>query len=262
MASVELKNVSKIFRQKKGEDVHAVRDLNLTIADKELVVLLGPSGCGKTTVLRLIAGSEEASSGTISINGTATNDVPPQDRDIAMVFQRDALYPHMTVCENMAFGLKLRRVAKSEICARINSAAEMLSIAPLLDRYPRALSGGERQRAALGRALVRKPKVLLLDEPLSQLDRPLRAQLRKEISRLHVQLGLTMLYVTHDQSEALALTSSRQHPDGILENPNAYSTPSTRLALMRAGSIEQVSDAQTLLKHPANDFVADFFSPE
>ena len=262
MASVELKNVSKTFRQKKGENVHAVRDLNLTISDKELVVLLGPSGCGKTTTLRLIAGLEEISSGTILINGTTVNQIPPHDRDIAMVFQRDALYPHMTVFENMSFGLKLRRVAKSEIRVRVNSTAEMLGIAPLLDRYPRALSGGERQRAALGRALVRKPKVLLLDEPLSQLDRPLRAQLRKEISRLHAQLGLTMLYVTHDQSEALAMTTCRQHPAGIPQSADIAPKPSTRLALMRAGSIEQVADAQTLLEHPANDFVASFFSPE
>jgi multiple sugar transport system ATP-binding protein len=261
MARVELKNLSKIFRQKKGEDVHAVRDLNLTIADKELVVLLGPSGCGKTTTLRLIAGLEEVLSGTILINGTAMNEVPTQDRDIAMVFQRDALYPHMTVFENMAFGLKLRRVAKSEIHARINSTAEMLGIAPLLHRHPRALSGGERQRAALGRALARKPNLLLLDEPLSQLDRPLRAQLRKEISRLHTQLGLTMLYVTHDQAEALALTSC-QLPAGVSNNPSPNSTASTRLALMRAGAIEQAGDSHTLLSHPANAFVANFFNAE
>jgi multiple sugar transport system ATP-binding protein len=262
MARVELKNVSKTFRQKQSGDVHAVRDLNLTIADKELVVLLGPSGCGKTTTLRLIAGLEEVSSGNISINDAPMNKVPPQDRDVAMVFQRDALYPHMTVFENMAFGLKLRRIAKPEIRSRVNSTAEMLGIAPLLDRYPRALSGGERQRAALGRALARKPNLLLLDEPLSQLDRPLRAQLRKEISRLHAQLGLTMLYVTHDQSEALALTACRQHPAGVSQNPVSTSTPSTRLALMRLGSIEQVGDSQTLLKHPANAFVADFFGAE
>jgi multiple sugar transport system ATP-binding protein len=262
MARVELKNVSKIFRPKSGEAVHAVRDLNLTIADKELVVLLGPSGCGKTTTLRLIAGLEEVSSGNISINDAPMNKVPPQDRDIAMVFQRDALYPHMTVFENMAFGLKLRRIAKPEIRSRVNSTAEMLGIAPLLDRYPRALSGGERQRAALGRALARKPNLLLLDEPLSQLDRPLRAQLRKEISRLHAQLGLTMLYVTHDQSEALALTACRPPPAGISEGPSPDFTSLTRLALMRSGSIEQAGDSQTLLKNPANAFVADFFSAE
>ena len=262
MAAVELKSISKIFRQKEGEDVHAVRDLDLTIADRELVVLLGPSGCGKTTTLRLIAGLEEVSSGTISIDGTAVNKVPPQDRDIAMVFQRDALYPHMTVFENMAFGLKLRRVAKSEIHARINSTAEIFGMAPLLHRHPRALSGGERQRAALARALARKPKVLLLDEPLSQLDRPLRAQLRKEISRLHAQLGLTMLYVTHDQSEALALTTCRQHPAGVSQNADVAPISDIRLALMRAGSIEQVGNSQTLLEQPANDFVASFFRPE
>jgi multiple sugar transport system ATP-binding protein len=260
MAAVELTNVSKIFRQKKSGDVYAVRNLNLAIADKELLVLLGPSGCGKTTTLRLIAGLEEISSGTLLIDGAAMNKVPPQDRDIAMVFQRDALYPHMTVFENMAFGLKLRRVANSVIHSRVNSTAEMLGISPLLGRFPRALSGGERQRAALGRALVRESKVLLLDEPLSQLDRPLRTQLRKEISRLHAQLGLTMLYVTHDQSEALALTMCRQGPMGIPHD--AKPLPLTRLALMRAGSIEQVGDSQTLLEHPANDFVANFFSAE
>ncbi len=262
MASVELKNVSKTFRQKNAEDVHAIHDLNLTIADKELLVLVGPSGCGKTTTLRLIAGLEEISSGNISINGTPMNKVPPQDRNIAMVFQRDALYPHMTVFENMAFGLKLRRVSQSEILSRVHATAELLSIAPLLDRHPRALSGGERQRAALGRALVREPNVMLLDEPLSQLDRPLRAQLRREISKLHAQLGLTMLYVTHDQSEALALTSCRQNPAGAFENPSPSSTPSTRMALMRAGSIEQAGDSQTLLNQPASEFVASFFKAD
>jgi multiple sugar transport system ATP-binding protein len=242
MASVELRNVCKIFRQKSGEDVHAVRDLNLTIADKELVVLLGPSGCGKTTTLRIIAGLEEVSSGTISINGAAMNEIPPQDRDIAMVFQRDALYPHMTVFENMAFGLKLRRVPKSEIRARVHSTAEMLSVSLLLDRYPRALSGGERQRAALGRALARKPKVLLLDEPLSQLDRQLRAQLRIEIARIHQTLNTTMLYVTHDQLEATTLGQ--------------------RIAVMNEGGIQQVADPVTLRRQPANRFVAEFFGIE
>jgi multiple sugar transport system ATP-binding protein len=238
MASVELRNVCKIFRQKKGEDIHAVRDLNLTIADKELVVLLGPSGCGKTTTLRIIAGLEEVSSGTISINGAAMNEIPPQNRDIAMVFQRDALYPHMTVFENMAFGLKLRRVPKSEIRTRVHSTAEMLGIAPLLDRYPRALSGGERQRAALGRALVRKPKVLLLDEPLSQLDRPLRMQLRDEFLRIHHALGVTMLYVTHDQTEAMTIGQ--------------------RIAVMNEGVIQQIADPINLHRQPANRFVAEF----
>jgi len=242
MASVELKNVCKIFRQKKGEELHAVRDLNFKIADKELVVILGPSGCGKTTTLRLIAGLEEVSSGTISIDGAAVNEVPPQDRDIAMVFQRDALYPHMTVFENMAFGLKLRRIAKSEIRTRVNSTAEMLGIAHMLDRYPRALSGGERQRTGLGRALVRKPKVLLLDEPLSQLDRPLRIQLRSEIARIHQTLGTTMLYVTHDQNEAMTLGQ--------------------RIAVMNEGIIQQIADPITLQRQPINRFVAEFLAPD
>ena len=240
MATVELKNVSKIFRQKGGDEVHAVRDLNLTIADKELVVLLGPSGCGKTTALRLIAGLETVSAGDITIDGANMNEVPPQDRDIAMVFQRDALYPHMTVFENMAFGLTLRKISKPEIKTRVQSAAETLGIASLLARHPRALSGGERQRTALGRALVRKPKVLLLDEPLSQLDRPLRAQLRTEIARVQRSLGITMLYVTHDQREAATL--------------------GRRIAVMNEGVLQQVAELETLQHHPANRFVAEFLS--
>ena len=238
MATVELKNVSKVFRQKAGDEVHAVRDLNLAIADQELVVLLGPSGCGKTTTLRLIAGLETVSTGSIAIDGAKINGEPPQDRDIAMVFQRDALYPHMTVFENMAFGLSLRKISKVEIEARVKSIAETLGIVALLARYPRALSGGERQRAALGRALVRKPKVLLLDEPLSQLDRPLRAQLRAEIARLQQSLGITMLYVTHDECEAVRFGG--------------------RIAVMNEGVLQQVADSDTLQRHPANRFVAEF----
>jgi multiple sugar transport system ATP-binding protein len=240
MAVVELQNLSKIFCQKKGEEVHAVRHLNLSIAAGELLVLVGPSGCGKTTTLRLIAGLEEPSSGTITINETAVNQVPPQDRDVAMVFQRDALYPHMTVFQNMAFGLTLRRVAKAEIETRVNSTAEMLGIAPLLHRHPRALSGGERQRAALGRAIVRRPKILLLDEPLSHLDAPMRAQLRAEIIQLHRELCATILYVTHDQAEALALGQ--------------------RIAVMKDGALQQVGDPPTLQTQPANSFVADFLN--
>lgn len=240
MATLELKNVSKIFRQKGGDEVYAVRDLNLSIADKELVVLLGPSGCGKTTTLRLIAGLEAVSAGVITINGADVNEVPPQDRDIAMVFQRDALYPHMTVFENMAFGLTLRKISKPEIETRVQSTAETLGITSLLARYPRALSGGERQRTALGRALVRKPQLLLLDEPLSQLDRPLRAQLRAEIARVQQSLAITMLYVTHDQAEAVALGQ--------------------RIAVMNEGALQQVADSNTLQRHPANHFVTQFLS--
>jgi ABC-type sugar transport system ATPase subunit len=243
MASVELKNVSKAFRLPTGEEVRAINNLNLSIHDGELLVLIGPSGCGKTTTLRLIAGLEEISSGQILINGQPVNGVPPQNRDLAMVFQRDALYPHMTVFENLAFGLELRKLSRDEIQSRIESTAARLGISPLLHRHPRALSGGERQRAALGRALVRQPKILLLDEPLSHLDAPLRAQLRREISQLHTQLGLTMLYVTHEQLEARALATN----------------PSARLAVMRAGAIEQVGAARSLLEDPANEFVADFF---
>jgi multiple sugar transport system ATP-binding protein len=249
MASVELKNVSKTFRLPTGEDVRAINHLNLTVNDGELLVLVGPSGCGKTTTLRLIAGLEKISSGQILIGGQLVNGVPPQDRNLAMVFQRDALYPHMTVFENLAFGLELRKLPHEEIHSRIESTADALGITPLLRRHPRALSGGERQRAALGRALVRQPRILLLDEPLSHLDAPLRAQLRREISQLHAKLSLTMLYVTHDQKEALALTTHQA----------ANKTPPARLALMRAGAVEQLCDAQSLLDNPANDFVANFF---
>ena len=239
MARVELSNVCKVFHPKKGETVRAVTDLNLTIADGELVVLVGSSGCGKTTTLRLIAGLEELSSGSITIDGVAMNRVPPQDRDLAMVFQRDALYPHMTVFENMAFGLQLRKFPKEEIKARVQQTAITLGIAALLHRFPRALSGGQRQRAALGRAIVRRPKVFLLDEPLSSLDRPKRAEMRAEILRLHRELGATMLYVTHDQSEALALGQ--------------------RLVVMNEGVVQQIADPRTLREKPANDFVTEFF---
>jgi multiple sugar transport system ATP-binding protein len=241
MASVELKAVSKSFRPERDKEIHAVRHLDLNVADGELLVLVGPSGSGKTTVLRLIAGLEEPSSGEILINGLPTAGSPPQDRDIAMVFQRDALYPHMTVFENMAFGLRLRKVRKAEIATRVEATAGMLGIVPLLQRHPRQLSGGERQRAALGRALVRQPKVLLLDEPLSHLDAPLRTQLRAEIATLHQQLRLTTLYVTHDQAEAFAFGQ--------------------RIAVMNHGKIEQVGDVSALRTRPANPFVADFLKP-
>jgi multiple sugar transport system ATP-binding protein len=238
MASVELKKVSKVFRQKSGAEIYALNDLSLIVADKELVVLVGPSGCGKTTTLRLIAGLEEPSAGAISIGNIVMNEVRPQDRDVAMVFQRDALYPHMTVFENMAFGLELRQVAKAEIETRVKSAASTLGIPSLLDRHPRDLSGGQRQRAALGRAVVRNPKVLLLDEPLSNLDAPLRTQMRAEISRIHRRVGTTMLYVTHDQAEAMTLGG--------------------RVAVMREGAIQQIADPITLYHQPADMFVAGF----
>ena len=238
MAKVELKSVGKVFRGRRGEELHAVRNLNLTIADHELLVIVGPSGCGKTTLLRLIAGLEDVSSGIIAIDGAAMNSVAPQDRDLAMVFQRDALYPHMTVFENLAFGLQLRKTPQVEIQNRVRETAALLGLSALLDRFPRALSGGERQRVALGRALIRKPQVLLLDEPLSQLDAPLRAQLRAEIARLHQQLGTTMIYVTHDQAEAMTLGQ--------------------RLAVMNEGALQQVAEPRTLVEHPANQFVADF----
>jgi multiple sugar transport system ATP-binding protein len=240
LASVELRNLSKSFHARNGEAVRAVSDLNLTVSDGELLTLVGPSGCGKTTTLRLIAGLEQPSSGTVCIGGAAMNKIPPQERDVAMVFQKDALYPHMTVFQNMAFGLQLRRVPKSETKTRVEQTAEMLGLASMLQRYPRTLSGGQRQRAALGRAIVRRPKVFLLDEPLSHLDAPLRTQLRAEILRLHKQLGATMLYVTHDQAEAVALGS--------------------RIAVMKGGSLQQVADVATLRMQPANSFVSEFFS--
>ncbi len=216
MAEVKLDNVSKVYDGK----VTAVRDVTLQIHDKEFVVLVGPSGCGKSTVLRMIAGLEEISGGTISIDGKVVNDVAPKDRDIAMVFQNYALYPHMTVYENLAFGLKLRKYDKTEIEQRVNDAARILGIDSYLDRKPKALSGGQRQRVALGRAIVRQPKVFLFDEPLSNLDANLRVQMRTEISRLHHRLQTTMIYVTHDQIEAMSMGD--------------------RIVVMRDGVVQQV----------------------
>ncbi len=238
MASVVLKNVMRKF-----DKVIAVTDFNLEIKDKEFVVFVGPSGCGKTTTLRMIAGLEEISAGEIYIDGKLVNDVLAKDRDIAMVFQNYALYPHMTVFENMAFGLKLMKTPKDEIKARVNEAAKILDIEHLLDRKPKALSGGQRQRVALGRAIVRKPKVFLMDEPLSNLDAKLRFQMRAQISKLHKELQTTFIYVTHDQTEAM--------------------TMGTVIVVMKDGYIQQVDSPETLYDKPNNLFVAGFMgSPQ
>jgi multiple sugar transport system ATP-binding protein len=234
MAEVKLDDVSKVYDAK----VTAVKNVNVTINDKEFVVLVGPSGCGKSTVLRMIAGLEEISSGTVSIDGKVVNDVAPKDRDIAMVFQNYALYPHMTVYENLAFGLKLRKYDKKEIDVRVQHAAKILGIAGYLDRKPKALSGGQRQRVALGRAIVRQPKVFLFDEPLSNLDANLRVQMRTEISRLHHRLQTTMIYVTHDQIEAMSMGD--------------------RIVVMKDGVVQQVDSPLTIYHHPVNRFVAGF----
>jgi multiple sugar transport system ATP-binding protein len=234
MAEVKLEGVTKIYDGK----VTAVKEVNVRIQDREFVVLVGPSGCGKSTVLRMIAGLEEISGGTISIDGKIVNDVAPKDRDIAMVFQNYALYPHMTVYENLAFGLKLRKYSKSEIQTRVQKAAKILGIDSYLDRKPKALSGGQRQRVALGRAIVRQPKVFLFDEPLSNLDANLRVQMRTEISRLHHQLQTTMIYVTHDQIEAMSMGD--------------------RIVVMRDGVVQQVESPLNIYHHPANKFVAGF----
>jgi len=238
MARVVIENVSKIFKGSKRESVYAVRNICLTVEDKEFVVLVGPSGCGKSTTLRMIAGLEEIDEGTISIDGQVVNKVEPKDRDIAMVFQNYALYPHMTVFENMAFGLRLRKFPKAEIQQRVKETADLLGLAPYLDRLPKALSGGQRQRVAVGRAIVRKPKVFLFDEPLSNLDAQMRVQMRAEISRLHQRLGATMIYVTHDQVEAM--------------------TMGDRIVVIKDGVIQQAADPLTLYNQPANAFVAGF----
>ncbi len=233
-----MENLTKIFRSAKGEETAAVQNVNLTVEDGEFLVLVGPSGAGKSTTLRMIAGLEEISGGTVSLDVRVVNDVPPKDRDLAMVFQNPVLYPHMTVGENLAFGLKLRKIPRLEIERRVREVAELLGLAPYLDREPRALSGGERQRVALGRALARQPKVLLLDEPLSNLDAPLRAQLRGELARLRTRRTTTMIYVTHDQTEAMTLGD--------------------RVAVMKDGAIQQVAAPLALHRAPANVFVAGF----
>jgi multiple sugar transport system ATP-binding protein len=233
MAEVVLRNVTKRF-----DNVEAVRSINLHIPDDEFVVLVGPSGCGKSTTLRMIAGLEEVTSGDILIGGEVINDLPPKDRDIAMVFQNYALYPHMTVFENMSFGLKLRRFPKEEIKKRVDQAARILDIAELLERKPRALSGGQRQRVAMGRAIVRNPKVFLFDEPLSNLDAKLRVQMRTEIKRVHQMVKTTTVYVTHDQVEAMTLAD--------------------RVVVMNGGLIEQIASPQELYHRPKTRFVAGF----
>jgi len=233
MASVTLQELTKRF-----DKVVAVNSINLDIPDKEFVVFVGPSGCGKTTTLRMIAGLEDASDGAILIGERVVNDVPPKDRNIAMVFQNYALYPHMNVYKNMAFGLKLRRTPKPEIDRRVRDAARILGIEELLDRKPRQLSGGQRQRVAVGRAIVRQPEVFLFDEPLSNLDAKLRVQMRSELIKLHYQLEATMVYVTHDQVEAM--------------------TMGDRIVIMNNGEIQQVGAPMTVYDHPVNMFVAGF----
>ncbi len=234
MASVRLDNVRKVY----DPDVVAVEGASFEIEDGEFVVLVGPSGCGKSTTLRMIAGLESISDGTLFIEDSKVNDLPPKDRDIAMVFQNYALYPHMTVRDNMAFGLKLRKYDKQEIKERVEQAAEVLGITPILDRKPKQLSGGQRQRVAVGRAIVRKPKVFLFDEPLSNLDAKLRVQMRTEISKLHQRLASTMVYVTHDQVEAM--------------------TMGDRIVVMKDGVIQQIDTPLNLYDQPVNQFVAGF----
>ena len=234
MANVELKGLKKIY----GKDVVAIKSADVSIRDKEFVVLVGPSGCGKSTLLRMIAGLEEISGGDLFIDETRVNDLSPKDRDIAMVFQNYALYPHMTVFDNMAFGLKLRKYSKTEIKKRVEEAAEVLGLTEYLNRRPKEMSGGQRQRVAIGRALVRQPKVFLFDEPLSNLDAKLRVQMRIEIKRLHKQLKATMVYVTHDQIEAM--------------------TMGDKIVVLKDGIVQQVDTPMNLFNNPANKFVAGF----
>ena len=239
MSSVSLQHIYKIY----AGGVTAVSDFNLDIEDKEFIVLVGPSGCGKSTTLRMVAGLEEISEGELYIGDRLVNDVAPKDRDIAMVFQNYALYPHMTVFDNMAFGLKLRKTPKEEIKKRVEEAAKILDIAHLLNRKPKALSGGQRQRVALGRAIVREPKVFLFDEPLSNLDAKLRVAMRTEITKLHQRLQTTFIYVTHDQTEAMTMAS--------------------RIVVMKDGIVQQVDTPQNLYDYPCNEFVAGFIgSPQ
>lgn len=234
MSTVKLEHIGKQY----PNGFEAVKDFNLEIQDKEFIIFVGPSGCGKSTTLRMVAGLEDITSGDLYIDGKRMNDVEPKDRDIAMVFQNYALYPHMTVYENMAFGLKIRKVSKEEIDKKVHEAARILDLEHLLDRKPKALSGGQRQRVAMGRAIVRNPKVFLMDEPLSNLDAKLRGQMRIEISKLHQNLGTTIIYVTHDQTEAMTL--------------------GTRIVVMKDGVIQQVDTPENLYEKPGNKFVAGF----
>ena len=239
MANVSLRHIYKVY----DGGVTAVSDFNLEIEDKEFIILVGPSGCGKSTTLRMIAGLEDISKGELYIGDVLSNDIAPKDRDIAMVFQNYALYPHMTVYDNMAFGLKLRKTPKEETRRRVEEAARILDIAHLLDRKPKALSGGQRQRVALGRAMVRNPAVFLLDEPLSNLDAKLRTEMRAQISKLHRELQTTFVYVTHDQTEAMTMAD--------------------RIVVMKDGIIQQVDTPENLYAYPCNMFVAGFIgSPE
>ena len=239
MASLSLTNVCKVY----PNGFEAVKDFNLEVEDQEFIIFVGPSGCGKSTTLRMVAGLEEITSGTLKIGDKVMNDVEPKDRDIAMVFQNYALYPHMTVFDNMAFGLKLRKVPKDEIKKKVEEAAKILDLEKLLDRKPKALSGGQRQRVAMGRAIVRNPKVFLMDEPLSNLDAKLRVQMRSEIASLHNRLKATIIYVTHDQTEAMTL--------------------GTRIVVLKDGVIMQVDSPQKLYNEPNNLFVAGFIgSPQ
>ncbi len=239
MASLSLRHIEKVY----PNGYHAVSDFNLEIEDKEFIIFVGPSGCGKSTTLRMIAGLEDISSGDFLIDGVKMNDVEPKDRDIAMVFQSYALYPHMTVRDNMGFALKLRNVPKEEIDKKVNEVAKILDLEKLLDRKPKALSGGQRQRVAMGRAIVRSPKVFLMDEPLSNLDAKLRVQMRTEISKLHERLGTTIIYVTHDQTEAMTL--------------------GTRIVVMKDGIVQQINTPEHLYSKPCNLFVAGFIgSPQ
>ena len=235
MAFIDLKNISKQYSSSSNR---VVNNVNLEVQEGEFLVLVGPSGCGKSTTLRMIAGLEEISEGEIYIDGKLVNNIPPKDRDIAMVFQNYALYPHMSVFENLAFGLKLRKLKKEEIKERVNYAAKILEIEDLLDRKPKQLSGGQRQRVAVGRAIVRNPKVFLFDEPLSNLDAKLRVQMRVEISRLHQRLETTVVYVTHDQVEAM--------------------TMGDRIVVMKDGVVQQVDMPLNIYNNPSNKFVAGF----
>jgi multiple sugar transport system ATP-binding protein len=240
MAEVSLKHISKVYpaNKKKREAFKAIDDISFTVTDKEFMVIVGPSGCGKSTLLRMIAGLEEIGSGTLSIDGKKVNDLDPRDRDIAMVFQNYALYPHMTVYDNMAFGLRLKRSKKADIRERVMQTAQLLEIEEVLDRKPKTLSGGQRQRVAIGRAIIRRPKVFLFDEPLSNLDAKLRSQMRIELQKLHREINATIIYVTHDQVEAMTLGN--------------------RIAVLNKGKLMQLDTPLHLYNHPDNRFVAGF----